>query len=317
MSVPPQVRPLFNSSVLQPVIDAIMNRVRRMVLVILNGKGGVGKSSLAAALAVVMIMMGKRVCLIEMDPQGNNAEDLGTIGTDLYDNGASQAKALLSGTAFVPTGEARAGLFVVPGGEILEDVVEELYIQRRLAKDTDDHSWLYMYANCIRQMQDQFDLILLDVAPGSLVLQLQAMVAGDMVLVPSRSDQSSRKGLRTVARRFIEAKPFNPSLQIIGIVLFGITSGGSKITQGIRENLTHDIRGVAPVLDTVVRYVESVAVKCRELGLVPHEVARSDDESITRSTAASAKNLAGDYRSLGMEVLTIIAQLVQKDRESA
>lgn len=317
MSVPRFVRPIFDVSVLRPVIEFITRRVRRKVLVIVNGKGGVGKSSLATALAVVLVLMGKKVCLIEMDPQGNNAEDLGTIGTDLADDGRSQADAVLSGTAFVPTGEARPGLHVVPGGEALEEVIEELYVQRRLARETGDNSWLYMYANCIHQMEEQFALIILDVAPGSLVLQMQAMVGGDMVLVPSRSDPSSRKGLRTVARRFVEAKPFNPSLQIIGIILFGITSGGSKITKKIRDQLTGDIRGVAPVLDTVVRYVEAVAVQCRELGLTPYELSRSEDENVTRGTAASAKNLAGDYRSLGMEVLTIIAQLVARDKESA
>ena len=65
-----------------------------------------------------------RVLLIEMDPQGNNGEDLGFIGTDLYDGGAGQATGILTGAGLKPTGEARPGLWVVPGGEALEDVVE-------------------------------------------------------------------------------------------------------------------------------------------------------------------------------------------------
>lgn len=312
LSVTTTARPLADTSVLRPIIAAITARVRRKVLVIANGKGGVGKSSLAAALAVVMSLLGKKVLLVELDPQGNNAEDLGFIGDkEMYDNGEGQAQAILSGTGFKPTGEARPGLWVVPGGEALEEITEELYIQRRIARETGDNSWLYMYANAVAQVEDEYDLIIFDVAPGSLVLQAQAMTAGDMVIVPSRSDESSRKGLRTIARRFVEAKPHNPSLSLIGIVLFGITSSGTRVTSNIREHLERDVRGSAPVLESVIRYVESVAVKCRQMGLVPAELAR--EPGIEASTATSAKRLAGDYRSLATEILTIIAQLHQAD----
>ena len=312
MSVISAARPRADISMLQPIIAAITGRVRRKVLVIANGKGRVGKSSLSAALAVVMSRLGKKVLLVELDPQGNNAEDLGFIRTEMYhDGGEGQAQAILSGTGFKPTGEARPGLWVVPGGEALEDVTEELYIQRRIARDSGDNAWLYMYANAVAQIEGDYDLIIFDVAPGSLVLQAQAMTAGDMVIVPSRSDESSRKGLRTIARRFVEAKPYNPGLSLIGIVLFGITSSGTKVTANIRADLEKDVRGSAPVLESVIRYVESVAVRCRQMGLVPAELAR--EPGIDGSTATSAKRLAGDYRSLATEILTIIAQLHQAD----
>jgi chromosome partitioning protein len=310
----PMVRtplPLANLTTLRAMIEGIRQRVRRKVLVIANGKGGVGKSSLAAALAAVLTLVGKRVLLIEMDPQGNNAEDLGFIGTDLYDGGEGQARALLEGTGLKPTGEARPGLWVVPGGEALEEIIEELYCQRRSAGESGDNTWLYMYATAIAQIADDYDVIVLDVAPGSLVLQLQAMVAGDMVMVPCRSDASSRKGLRTVARRFKDARPHNPTLRLIGIVLFGVTSGGSRIQAEMRELLEEDVQGAAPVFDTTIRYVERAAVACRRAGLVPHELARED--KLDPSLAKSLKGLASDYRSLGTEILTEIATLHQQD----
>lgn len=311
MSVTLAAQPYADLSALHSIIPAIAGRRRRKVLAVMNGKGGVGKSSLAAALAVDMTRMGKRVLLAEADPQGNNAEDLGIITSEIYDQGKAQARAIISGNGFTPTGEARPGLFVVPGGEALEDVVEELSVQSRIARHTDDPAWLYMYAGAIAAVEDAYDLIILDVAPGSKVLQMQAMVAADMVIVPSRSDQSSRKGLRTIARRYREAKPYNPGLELIGIVLFGVTSRGRQITKSIRDDLISDVRGAAPVLDTVIRYLEAPAVQCRRLGLVPHELAR--DESIPASTVKSAKGLASDYRSLAMEILTIIAGLHQRD----
>lgn len=300
-----------DTSGLKHMIPALHRRVRRKVLVIANGKGGVGKSSLASAMAVVLTLMGLRVLLVEMDPQGNNAEDLGFIATDLNDGGAGQAQALLRGTGLRPTGEARKRLWVVPGGEALEEVTEELYVQRRAARGSEDDAWLYMYAAAIAQVEDDYDVILLDVAPGSLVLQMQAMVAGDMLMVPSRSDESSRKGLRTVARRYLDALPHNPSLKLIGMVLFGITSGGTRIAGEIRELLERDVRGAAPVFESGIRYVERAAVQCRRRGMVPHELAQ--DPTLDAALAKSLKGLSADYRSLAVEVLTKIATLRQAD----
>jgi chromosome partitioning protein len=303
--------PLAGTTMLQPAIEGIRQRVRRKVLVIANGKGGVGKSSLAASLAANLALIGKRVLLIEMDPQGNNAEDLGYVETDLYDGGGGQAHAILDGSGLKPTGEARPGLWVVPGGEALENVVEELYCQRRAAAQSGSTDWLYMYAAAISELAHDYDVIILDVAPGSLVLQMQAMVAGDMVLVPSRSDASSRKGLRTVARRFRDALPHNPSIRLMGIVLFGVISGSSRIQAEMRDLLEADVQGAAPVFGTVIRYVERAAMACREAHQVPGELA--NDESLDPGLRKSINALAGDYRSLGTEVLIQVAQLRQAD----
>jgi chromosome partitioning protein len=303
-----------DTSRLQGMISPLHQRARRKVLVIANGKGGVGKSSLASAMAVVLTLMGLRVLLVEMDPQGNNAEDLGFVASDLNDGGAGQAEAIFRGTGLKPTGEARKRLWVVPGGEALEEITEELYVQRRSARHSGNDSWLYMYAAAIAQVEADYDVIILDVAPGSLVLQMQAMVAGDMVMVPSRSDESSRKGLRTVARRYLDALPHNPSLKLIGMVLFGITSGGTRIAGEIRQLLERDVRGAAPVFESGIRYVERAAVLCRRRGLVPHELAQ--DPNLDPALAKSLKGLATDYRSLAVEVLTKIATLRQADEPS-
>lgn len=311
MSVVTTPLPLTNITVLHPTMELVMGRLRRKVIVVANGKGGVGKSSSAAALAEVLTQIGKTVLLIEMDPQGNNGEDLGFIGTALYDRGEGQARAILDLSGFKPTGEARPGLWVVPGGEELEQIIEELYVQRRAAGQSGSSAWMYLYASAIAQIEDHYDVIILDVAPGSLVLQTQAMVAGDMVLVPCRSDDSSRKGLRTVARRYLEAKPYNPSLTLLGIVLFGVNTSGSKVQKNIRDLLEADVRGAAPVFETVIRYVESAAVACRGLGLVPHELAA--EKGIEPSVITSARRLAGDYRSLATELLMRIAELLRAD----
>ncbi|GAB4590202.1 hypothetical protein Ntsu_80340 [Nocardia sp. IFM 10818] len=191
-------------------------------------------------------------------------------GGPLDDNGKSQASAVLDGTPLVPTGEARPNLFVVPGGTELEAVVEELYVQKRYASYQEDESaqtaWMGMYAAAIDAVRDDYDVIILDVAPGSDVLQLQALVAGDMVVIPSKSDPSSRKGLRVVARRFAKALALNPGLRLLGVVLFATNTSATKVLKNIKANLESDLNGAAPVFKQSIRHVEAAAVACRTRG---------------------------------------------------
>ncbi|MGW1564398.1 ParA family protein [Streptomyces sp. NPDC002144] len=281
------------------------------IFVIVNGKGGVGKSSLSAALAVALSMLGLRVLLMEMDEQGNNGEDLGFTGSDLDDGGQAQAAAILDGKPLTPTGEARPNLYVIPGGAALEDIIEELYCQRRAARFTntpeDQTAWMGMYASALDAVRHLYDVIILDVAPGSETLQLQALVAGDMVLIPSRSDPSSRKGLRTVARRFARAITLNPALRLLGVAVFGTNSTATKVQSNIKDQLTADLKGNAPVFDQCIRHVESAAVACRSRGKVPQELVGLKD--LDPALHRSIKALAGDYKSLAMEVLQAKANL--------
>jgi cellulose biosynthesis protein BcsQ len=276
------------------------------VLVIANGKGGVGKSSLAAALGAAMARTGLKVLLIEMDPQGNNAEDLGTINTDRFDNGKAQAEAILNGLPMTPIGQARKNLYVVPGGEALEDIAEELYCQRRHGREIGSTTWMSMYAASIEQVEDDYDVVLLDVAPGSLVFQLEALVAGDAVIVPSKSDPSSRKGLRAVARRFSEASEHNDMLLLLGVVLFATNSSATRVRQQIRTHLEGDLRGHAPVFDQTIRHVEAAAVQARLRGLTPQELSKVAD--LDPALKKSADELAKDYRALAQEINEAIHQ---------
>ncbi|WP_188197522.1 ParA family protein [Nonomuraea sp. SYSU D8015] len=288
--------------------DAEDGDARIKVLAFANGKGGVGKSSLAAAFSAAAARAGQRVLLIELDQQGNNAEDLGFVGDkQIADDGAAQARMILEGAKLQPTGTPRRNLDVLPGGELLEDVSEELYCQRRLARHTGDHSWVGMYTAAIEQVYEDYDLIVLDVAPGSMVLQLQALVAADVVIIPSKSDPSSRKGLRLVARRFREAHEHNEDLRLLGVVLFATNTSATRVKQKIRDQLQEDLAGNAPVFSTAIRHVEAVAVQCRTLGKVPEELA--DEQDLDSSLQQSAAQLAKDYRALTMEILTAIHQL--------
>src|SRR5699024_5412242 len=97
------------------------------VITIINGKGGVGKTSFAVEWAVFFVGVGQKVLYVELDPQGNACEDLGINGTPLDDDGRGQADSVLSQKPFQPTGEARPNLSIVPGGQELSRLVTEMH----------------------------------------------------------------------------------------------------------------------------------------------------------------------------------------------
>jgi cellulose biosynthesis protein BcsQ len=285
------------------VIDA--GGHERKVIAVVNGKGGVGKSSLSSAFGVALAKLGKDVLLAELDEQGNNCEDLGISNTAMNDRGAAQAAAILEGKTLTPTGQARPHLYVLPGGDELEEVVEELYCQRRAAKAIEDPdektAWMGMYAAAIDAIRDDYDVIILDVAPGSEVLQLAALAAADYILIPSKSDPSSRKGLRAVARRFAAASQMNEVLQVLGVVLFATNSSATNVHKKIRAHLEDDLRGSAPLFEQAIRHVEAAAVEARLRGKAPQELRTAPD--LPSGLRQSMKALAGDYQSLTVEIL--------------
>lgn len=293
-------------------------RHMRRVVAIANGKGGVGKTSLTAGLAGLVSGAGYRVLTVDADPQGNLRRDLGYEASD----GAELAMAIQHGTALTPLRDVRSHLDCIPGGPALFDL-PATYISRKSRGQ--DLSGLRAALAEIRPDEPShtdYDLVLVDTPPGEPVIQDLVFNAADYLIIPTRSDDASLDGLVAVAERFANARVANPSLTLLGVVLFGVRQGSNRLRDSVRAALEDTLEGVAPVFDTSIRYLESAAVDMRRHGLLPHELeegqikARSNRlRRLRNGTRASqrddllsrdASGLAGDYTSLGKEVLMAI-----------
>jgi chromosome partitioning protein len=280
-------------------------------IAVVNGKGGVGKTSITANLAGLFAEAGYRVLVVDLDPQGNLGNDLGYLGAGLADNGASLQASAVSGTAPVPIKDVRQGLDVVAGGEHLHDLSAVLQSRRLTAR-----GGVESLAASIGALAGQYDLTLIDCPPGSDVLQAGALEAARWVLVPTKTDDASRAGLREVARRFAAARVNNPDLQLLGVVLFGVNQTARRIIRQAREALEADLGPSTPeVFTSTIRHVEAAAFDARSRGQLAHELERDvlagptwweqrrhgGDDS--EPLAKSATSLAGDYERLAAEVL--------------
>ncbi len=289
----------------------------RRVVAIANAKGGVGKTSLTAGLAGLAAQAGRRVLAVDADPQGNLSLDLGYPIND----GQGLALAIQSGHELSPLRGVRPNLDCVPGGSALFDI-PATYVSRMARGQTMTGLRAALDLVTPEDADAEYDLILVDTPPGEPVLQELVFRASDFVIIPTRSDEASLDGLVTVAHRFAATRHNNPTLRLLGVLLFGVRHGSTRLREGVRATLEEALEGAAPVFRTTIRYHESAAVDMRRHGLLPYELEQRHAAAKSARLARlhdgirggdadgllsrDAAGLAADYAALADELLTAI-----------
>jgi chromosome partitioning protein len=285
------------------------------VVVVAQGKGGVGKTSLTANVAGLAALAGHRVLAVDLDQQGNLARDLG------YDPGDGEQllQAFVGGRPVPVLKDVRPGLDVVPGGPAVADLLGIAFARSgRGGKDLAD-----VLLIALAPVVGEYDLVLVDTPPGERLLVEAALAVASYVVIPTRPDDASLDGLERVAERCAAARHRNPQLTLLGVCLFGVGSRSRRLTEGAREAVTDLLGGSAPVFHAQIRHLESAAVDARRQGLLVHELEaattaarrgrlaalrarrRPEDDLLTRD----ASGLAEDYAALAREVMSRIGDL--------
>jgi chromosome partitioning protein len=183
---------------------------RARIIAIANQKGGVGKTTTAVNLATAFAEAGRRVLLIDLDPQGNASTGLGFAadlrGLTSYD--------LLRGdgeldSAMVPTVVLR--LFLVPASPDLAGIELEMGQEDRRE---------FLLSRMIRGQVDAFDEVLIDCPPSLNLLTINALVAAERVLVPLQCEFYALEGLAQLMRTVERVQQgLNPRLALEGVLL--------------------------------------------------------------------------------------------------
>lgn len=287
-----------------------------------NFKGGVSKTFTTAQIAGLLASVPDyRVLAVDLDIQGNLDEDFG-LG-ERSDGGQGLVQAVMTGTAPQPLIDVRPGLDVICGGEHLADLVAVIDAQAQRQNDP-DRAYKAL-ATCLSPLAGDYDFLLFDCPPGNETLLRMALGAARWVLIPTRTDDASRKGLRKVARRFVEARavrgPEAP-LDLLGIFLSAVNPSATALRREAQEAIVKDLgeAGSQLLLKTVTRYAEAAASGARNRGLLVHELeqqvanadpwwkaAREGRPTSSQRGSASAAGLASDYQALVQELLARIS----------
>lgn len=286
----------------------------RRVITVGNGKGGVFKTSLVANVGGLVAEAGYRTLLVDLDPQGNLGEDLGF--TRRGDDGVAFHNAVLHQAELTPLVDVRPGLDVVTAGNLTYEAGRELDLRARADQDT-AAAHRSAFARALAPLAPSYDIVLIDTPPSDRALLDLALMASRWVLIPTRSDDSSRKGLLQTGTYFSTARQLNDTLELLGVVLVGLGPRSVRIRQEAAASINADFAdiGGAPLLQTVVRYVESPAVRARHNGQLVHELERAEAAAAQqrpwwealrqgdKPTRVTSGGLAGDYQALAEEVL--------------
>ena len=273
-------------------------------LVICNGKGGVGKSSVASALAANAAATGHRTLLVDLDPLGSVDQDLGYRQTGETDDGRALHRAVVDGERLTPLVDVRTGLDVVAAGDFTQAVYCRIANRERQVTDV---------VGPLEALGAGYDLVVIDTPPASRVaIDIAFCVARSMVM-PVGVDTGSLDGLELVSDRYhvTRSRGLNPALEPLGVVLFAMDPAQPRLHREVRADVEWELDGAAPVLDTFIRYRRRAARDLRRHGLVAGEYlraardARADLERLPGADSfdEDAAGLAEDYWDLTDEVL--------------
>jgi len=255
------------------------------VICIANQKGGVGKTTTAAALAEGLSEFGKRVLIVDWDPQGSLTITLGLNPDNLEYTVYDVLSSVIRDDSRVPISAAiihtaNANIDVLPSNIELSQAQLDLVgaFEREL-----------VLKKMLQPVRSAYDFILLDCLPSLGLLTINALAAADTVIIPLQADFLAMKGLALLLSTIIKVKEkLNPALEISGI-LFTMTDHRTLHCKEVIDVTKRAFGSRIRVFDTQI----PISVRFKE--------APAAGESIL--TYASSSSGATAYRQFTEEVM--------------
>jgi chromosome partitioning protein len=197
--------------------------VTAKIISISNQKGGVGKTTTAVNLSASLSLLGRRVLLVDFDPQSNASSGLGIV---LSDSEKHIYHSLIGNCAFqdIVRETCIRNLFIAPSnGSLIGSEIELMTM----------HSRETVLSDLLKTQLENYEYIIIDCPPSLGLLTLNALTACRSLLVPVQCEYFALEGLKSLLGTFdLVRQRLNPSINIEGFLLTMFDS---------RTRLSHDI----------------------------------------------------------------------------
>ncbi|MFH0762968.1 MAG: AAA family ATPase [Candidatus Omnitrophota bacterium] len=247
------------------------------IITVCNQKGGTGKTTSAINLASYLALAGKRVLLVDLDPQANATSG---IGVSKHNIKKSTYHVLLEELEIAEVFQSTAinNLLLAPSG--LDLTGAEVELVSALGRE-------YRLKRAIAKIKEDFDYIIVDSPPSLGLLTINALCAADSVLIPVQCEYYALEGLTQLTNtvRLVQEN-LNPALTIEGVLM---------TMADFRTNLTKE------VVQEVKNYFKEKVFKT----IIPRSIRLTEAPSFGKPVALYDKDSIGaiKYEELSREIL--------------
>jgi len=182
-----------------------------LIIAVTNQKGGVGKTTTCINLSAALALMGKRILLVDMDPQAHSTISIvknpGDIEKSLFD-------VLMDKNVRIADVIARS---TVPGLNVAISRISMAKLEPTLIGEFDGH---YRLRDALSEVRGEYDYVFIDTPPTLGLITLNALVAATHILIPIQSSYLCLEGTDDLLETIDKVKRIaNPTLDIIGVII--------------------------------------------------------------------------------------------------